>query len=749
MARHWLSLAVVFLVSARLPEAEALTLSDGDVAANDSRWQPGSITTNSQNVTNPVPNSNPNWVGAGYDFSSVGWSLSYYNGRSTNLTLIAPGIAATAAHHAIDSSPFPSSPTVEFVGTQNNPVYATVTGTIQLKNNGYAGDVALTTLNRATTDADHVTVARMLDISSRNYVGQSVFALGSNVITPYDPPAAIGQQVGTGVVSGIGNAGSDGLLVSYSKGSKGTFLNADSGDSGSPVFITYKGQLTLLGVFYYPTQTSSLVPMTVGTTSYDPVTPTNAQLAPYGYALRFTIYDVPTDTANTANVWTGGGGSGAFGATANWSKGSVPAALPVVFDGAAAGGQTTVSLAANQAVRGMLFRSTAGGSGFTFTGTNTLAVGTTGIRNESAATQTFSVPVTLSGAQNWEAEGGNLVFNGTVANGGNLLVVQGAKDTTLNGVISGAGGFAKDGVGVATLNAANTYSGTTFIHDGTVRMGVNNAISSSSVVQFDAANPTANFDLNGHSQSIGGLRSSLQGTGTVTMGTAGLTTGSANQTETYAGVFAGSGTLTKTGGGTWTLTGDSSGTFSGNIVVNQGALFLGTTAGSATGTGTVTLASGNFATLGGTGLIAGSVIQQAGTYLSPGTGGIGTLAVGGNYTWNGGSTFIFELGASGAGDRLDLGSGSLIKGTGTGYSLRLTDLGGASGLYTLATFGSTTFTAADFSLSSLSTVHGTFILNANSLQFQLAAVPEPDPWILLASGAVLLALAAARRRATA
>jgi len=91
-------------------------------------------------------------------------------------------------------------------------------------------------------------------------------------------------------------------------------------------------------------------------------------LGAYGYALRFTIYDVPTDTANTANVWTGSGGAASFATAGNWSKGLAPANLPVVFDAASNGGQSAVDVAGGQAVRGILFRANSGTTGFTFAG---------------------------------------------------------------------------------------------------------------------------------------------------------------------------------------------------------------------------------------------------------------------------------------------------------------------------------------------------------------------------------------------
>ena len=58
------------------------------------------------------------------------------------------------------------------------------------------------------------------------------------------------------------------------------------------------------------------------------------------------------------------------------------------------------------------------------------------------------------------------MVGGTIANGGNLLTVGGAGNTTISGAISGAGGLTRSGSGNLFLTSDNTYSGNTTINSG-------------------------------------------------------------------------------------------------------------------------------------------------------------------------------------------------------------------------------------------------------------------------------------------
>jgi autotransporter-associated beta strand protein len=584
-------------------------------------------------TADPLQNTNPSFVAAGYDLSGIGWwNQPGDQQRVKHTTLIAPIFSANAAHY-----PFAVGNTVEFLSTTGD----LVTNEVAFRSTAW-GDVSITRYANAFTPEENVSVVRILDIASLNYANQPVLVAGSQGIA-VPGGALIGTEFATAAVSASSGA-TFSSFVTNSQNSSYSFIGLQSGDSGSPVLIPYDGQLTLL---------STVTGAGGGGPTYTPSSQTvavNNVLSAYGYALRFTIYDVPADTANTANVWTGAGPSGDFFSGFNWSQGA-PGNLPVVFDAGANGGRSAVALNGEQSLRGMLFRQNAGPEGFVFDGSGTLTIGSTGIRNEDSKTQTFNVAMALSGAQNWEAVGGDLMINGEIANNGHLLVVQGAGHTTINGVISGTGGLAKDEAGTLTLSGENSYSGRTFLHNGVVRAGADNVFSTASSFVFDTLSASAALDINGKSVGIGNLQSDLGGKGRVALNGGVLSTGFLNTAATYAGTFEGPGTVIKQGTGIWTLTGDNSG-FSGSLVAAGGILQLG--ASNALGAGqNIVQAGGRVQTntsLDVHGALTFSATQNSATAFTAGFGGNALAALGDNTLVTYHDALILDRQGNGTGD---------------------------------------------------------------------------------------------------
>ena len=188
--------------------------------------------------------------------------------------------------------------------------------------------------------------------------------------------------------------------------------------------------------------------------------------------------------------------------------------------------------------------------------------------------------------------------------------------------------------------------------------------------------------------------------------------GSASDSAEVSGVISGSlqNDLLKTGDGLLELT--AANTMQGMILLNAGTLKLtGSIASS------ILTDVQNGATLTGTGT-ATQIVLESGGRLAPGSGGIGTLNATG-LTWRSGGTGYFDLGAGGTADRIALGSGALVKGSAAGpFTFNFNGTGATGQVYTLATFGSTTFTAADFSATNLAPgVSGVFQVGAGSLIF--------------------------------
>jgi autotransporter-associated beta strand protein len=205
---------------------------------------------------------------------------------------------------------------------------------------------------------------------------------------------------------------------------------------------------------------------------------------------------------------------------------------------------------------------------------------------------------------------------------------------TLTGEISGGGGFAKVGAGALRLSGGspNTFSGTTFVHMGTLLLsksipmaiagdlvvGDDNGGAESDVVRITGpaqiritsgvtVKSSGLLDLGGSSESIG----SLAGTGHVASAGFDFGVGYNNSTTTFAGIIRGSATLIKDGTGTFTLEGNN--IYTNTTVVQNGKLIIN-------GTQPQSAVMVSAAELGGRGTIGPALVTAGnlGPGVSPG-----------------------------------------------------------------------------------------------------------------------------------
>jgi fibronectin-binding autotransporter adhesin len=234
---------------------------------------------------------------------------------------------------------------------------------------------------------------------------------------------------------------------------------------------------------------------------------------------------------------------------------------------------------------------------FSIAGTG--AGGAGALRNTSG-TNTLAAAVTLGGDATVNAAAGSLTISGQVDLGATTtLTVTGAGSTTLSGDIQNTGGITKTGAGTLTLSgtAANSFSGTLAINDGTVALaktagtnavgggavniGDGSGAASSAILRLDASNQIADYTSLVTINSDGVLRvnnftesiDTLAGTGLVDLATSGyLTVGVNSGSSTFGGTITGTGTLEKAGAGTLTFTSDIS--FGGTLALAGGTLAL-------------------------------------------------------------------------------------------------------------------------------------------------------------------------------
>ncbi len=303
---------------------------------------------------------------------------------------------------------------------------------------------------------------------------------------------------------------------------------------------------------------------------------------------------------------------------------------------------------------------------------------------------------------NFSATVNGLSGSGTVTNGlsgaSTFSVGSGDATSSFGGVIQDGNGilsFTKVGSGTQTLTAVQTYTGTTTVALGTLKLGVANALP----FGFGNGNLTVNgtLDLAGYAQTVNALSGSGYVTNSV-VGTATLTAGSQNTTSAFGGnIQNGTGTvaLAKIGTGVLTLSGTN--TYSGSTNITGGTLQVGSLGGLSVnstitvasvgtldvngfnasidgllGTGTITNNGSSVVTLtagsaGGTSSFDG-VIQDGSHALALTKSGAGTLTLNGINTYSGATTIsngTLSVANPGAGGNLGSASGAIVLGDST------------------------------------------------------------------------------------
>ena len=342
------------------------------------------------------------------------------------------------------------------------------------------------------------------------------------------------------------------------------------------------------------------------------------------------------------------------------------------------------------------------GSNFTFSGSSHHTINATGTLDLAAfGGQEIA---SLSGT-------GNVNLNAAF-----LYLGNDNTNFTFDGIISGAGGYVvKKGSGVFTLNNNNTYTGTTWVRDGTVLMGLNNAVAvnSGAVVNNEDGLGAALLDLNGTAQQFDDLY---------------LIAPANFAASTEVNIGAG-GVLTMNG----SITFNDNTTNPGN---GFGASITGGELNLAAGTRDIRVDGNNLTTdLRITSVITNGGINFTGFESTTVPGEFGTLLLDGANTFAGGTTINGGILRTDNASALGAGSVTLIGGTldvlnvlNTGSNLdwqggqigldpdlgdvvnvatALTNNGGGEffifspeylvlATYTLATFGTTDFVAGDF-----------------------------------------------------
>ena len=288
---------------------------------------------------------------------------------------------------------------------------------------------------------------------------------------------------------------------------------------------------------------------------------------------------------------------------------------------------------------------------------------------------------------------------GNVTNNG-ALIFHRSNDLTASNVISGTGALSKLGAGTVTLSGANTYSGTTTIGAGALKVGDNGTTGT-----LGAGNVTNNGTLIFHR----------------------------SDNLTASNAISGTGALSKLGAGTVTLS--AANTFSGATTVSAGTLNLNNVAGGSLGSTTnVSVATNAVLLVSQSNQVnnASAVSLSGGTIRTP--AGIsetfGNLSVTGSGTLDFGATF-------GNASSMNFGTytpSALLTLNNFNFGSTLTFKTDLTSSITNSSF----FTFNNGGISS-------FNWNAGTSTFTITAIPEPST-VLAVAGLVGLMLWPSRRR---
>ena len=416
----------------------------------------------------PVTNTSGSFVGLPYSWLGVGWATS---DPTKGFGFLTPKHYLVARHYG-------GAATISLLSAGGQVVtgtQASVTDTGYGFTNGgtQPADIAIGELTASLPAAYGLPRYGVFDANSSSttnstYVGQPLMVYGRG------PDGTQSPRMGTATVNGWAVSGSNSSITSNV-----TTGTLQIGDSGSPDFIRWTNpngaaEITIIGNNAATDFASVNVYNFLGAAAV--MNAVNALTTPDGYALK--IVGTPT------NTWVGSS-STSIGNRGAWGL-SLPSPVPsdkyVLFSGTSAGNGRAVTVDTNANLRGLYFKSTGSGTlGFTFSGTSTLTIGRGGITNYDTSRQTISSTIALGSSQYWNVGPGGVtaaaINTGTA---GYLLEIDGSGTARFTGTISGSGGITLTGQRLE-LTGANSFTGGTWVHGGTLSMGHASALAASRV----------------------------------------------------------------------------------------------------------------------------------------------------------------------------------------------------------------------------------------------------------------------------
>jgi hypothetical protein len=211
----------------------------------------------------PVPNTDPSFVGNGYDLSGIGWSPG--NIRQS-ITMISDEYFVRATHFPAEATINFFSPTL-YAANPSNPAAAIVSYAVG--NNSYMqggaispitgepGDFMIGKLASPLDPAHGIAYYPILGLNDfSDYIGLPMLVYGHGGTISETPGAqTTNHRLGTNTIDGFavgdlnGNLVADSILLAYDRDlSPVGEASLEGWDSGGPSFVSWFGRLALVGV---------------------------------------------------------------------------------------------------------------------------------------------------------------------------------------------------------------------------------------------------------------------------------------------------------------------------------------------------------------------------------------------------------------------------------------------------------------------------------------------------------------------
>lgn len=293
----------------------------------------------------------------------------------------------------------------------------------------------------------------------------------------------------------------------------------------------------------------------------------------------------------TALTWDGGGSTNNWSEAANWNPNAAPIdGIDLIFPA----GVPADSLANTNNIAGLDVGSiTITGGGYQISGNAvTLADGFTSNIASGNPSSSFGPNITLVNQSQTFANSGAVTINltGSLNLNGRNLVADGTGLLLIHGVVSGAGGITKNGLGQLQLSANNTYTGTSQVNAGRLAARSTDALGASGAGNQTIVSSGATLQIAANSvnipETISIIGNGINGVGAINTnscapgcsllgpitldGNASIGLAAAGEILTIGGGVSGSASLTKIGTGTLIL--PSANTYTGTTQVNAGIL---------------------------------------------------------------------------------------------------------------------------------------------------------------------------------